>query len=292
MSFTQKLINVSFSMGTGSFGGGTSSGNTVNLTGLRISCKISKAGGYDMGLLDCAIYGMKLSDMNQLSCVGTQQTNQGKNSITVQAGDAVSGMSTVFVGTITLAFVDAQSMPEVCFRVTAQAGAIEAVMPSTPTSINGTGDVATMMGQIASSLGLKFENNGVNVKLSNPYHAFSYRDQAQSIAEAAGIEWIIDNGTLAIWNPGQARQGASTTISKTTGMVGYPAFNQAGIIVTTQFQGTIQFGTSITVQSDLTPACGSWVITNLEYELDAMIPHGKWFVVINACRIGGGSETD
>ena len=59
----------------------------------------SKAGGADMSSLDAEIYGMTLSQMNQLTTFGTQFATVGKNYITVQAGDAGGQLSTVFVGT-------------------------------------------------------------------------------------------------------------------------------------------------------------------------------------------------
>lgn len=68
-------------------------------------------------------------------------------------------------------------------------------------------------------------------------------------------------------------------------MVGYPAFTQSGIIVATLFVPTLKRGGQITVQSDLAPACGTWWINNLTYDLESMVPGGKWFAVIEAGRI-------
>jgi hypothetical protein len=88
--------------------------------------------------------------------------------------------------------------------------------------------------------------------------------------------------------PGKSRSGVGTSVPKDTGMAGYPAYNQAGIIATALFDSTLKPGGMINVQSDLTPACGAWVIYNLDYDLDPMIPHGKWFCTIGASRIQGG----
>lgn len=98
-------------------------------------------------------------------------------------------------------------MPEVCFRITAIAGAFENVMKSKPSSFQGSADVAQIAEHLAKKMGLSFENSGVKVKLSNPYSSGSYRTQMLELAEHAGIQWTIDRGTLAIWNPGQSRKG-------------------------------------------------------------------------------------
>jgi hypothetical protein len=137
-------------------------------------------------------------------------------------------------------------------------------------------------------MGLNFENNGVQVQLSNPYLSGTARTQAQTVAQHAGIEWIIDNGTLAIWYPGQARGGVAPLISPSTGMVGYPAYTSQGILVRSIYNPSIGYGHKIEVVSDLQDACGEWVINSLSYDLESMVPHGKWFATMEAVRVGIG----
>jgi hypothetical protein len=320
MAFTQKALSFSFSLANGNFQGSDPAaaaspssipasavpdkpgvaflnapppspsqggGNSMTISGLRASAKITKAGGADMSSLDAEIYGMTLSQMNQLTTFGTQYAAVGKNYITVQAGDVGGQLSTVFVGTITTAWMDATGMPDAVFRVSCVAGGVEAVMtPSPPTSVQGQGDVAQMMSNLAQLMNLQFENNNVNVKLANPYFPGSLRTQAHQIARAAGIEWIIDNGTLAIWPSGSARSGGGTLISKDTILIGYPGFTSNCVVVNTLFDPTLKFGANIVVQSDVTPACGTWNIIQMDYDLACQTPHGPWFVSITAQPMG------
>jgi hypothetical protein len=286
MAFVQRLISLSLSLQNGVFSGG---GNTADLEGLRVVCKITNAGPPSMGQLSCDVYGLSLDMMNQLTTLGTQQNLIGQNTVTVMAGDAQSGMATVFQGTIDVAFCNAQSQPDVSLHIEAHAGAYQAVQPAQPTSVQGSGDVAQIMSQLAGQMGFAFENGGVSgVQISNPYLWGSYRNQALSLAKAAGICWDISNNTLAIWPAGQPRSSSGVIISPQTGMVGYPAFNQAGIIVRTLFDPTnlLQQGSLITVQSDLTPACGDWIINQLEFDLESKVPNGQWFAIANAYRSG------
>ena len=290
MSLVQRLIDVEFSLANGNFDGG---GNSLTLSGLRVSARITVPGGSSMSQLDAAIYGLPLSTMNQLSTVGIDLDRIAKNTITVRAGDARSGMALVYKGTLTAAFVDAQAQPNVSFRVSGLAGLYEAVAPIAPTSVKGSGDVAKMMGGLAKQMGLQFENNGVQVKISNPYLSGSARQQVLTLAQHAGISHVIDKGTLAIWNPSQGRQGDAIMISPGTGMRGYPLFNQAAVIVQTLFDPNITFGGKMQVQSDLTPACGLWQIYMAQFELDSMVPHGRWFATLSgtrakAAQIAGG----
>lgn len=278
MAFVERLINVGFSLASG--GGGS-----ANITGKRVSCKIVNAGSPSMGTADVTIYGLPLSMMNQLSTIGTQINLINRNSITIEAGDKQSGMSLVFKGTISLAWVDAQAQPEVAFRVQAFAGQFEAVNSMEPTSVEGQTDVAQTMRTLAQQMGLSFENNGVDAKIGSQYLPGSGREQVLRLAQAAGIEWTIENGTLAIWKPGQTRQGEAVVASPGTGMVGYPAFNQAGVIVRMIFNNSLKLGGKITVKSELTPANGDWVIYNLGHDIESQMPNGQWFSIVQASRI-------
>jgi hypothetical protein len=287
MAFVQRLLQFTFTLAQGQFAGG---GNTKTIIGKRASCKIAKVGGSSSGTMEGAIFGMLLQDMNQLTTMGTQLTKTYPNFDEVLAGDGdgngnpVGQMSPVFSGHMFNVFMDGQAQPQVPFRFQATADGYERVKPAPSTSVSGSADVAQLMGTLAGQMGFSFENNGVNVKLANPYFSGSPRVQAREIAEAAGIEHIVDNGKLAIWIAGQSRQGAATLVSPQTGMVGYPTFYSAAVVVESLFNPAIQFGQRIQVQSDITAACGTWETNKIEYELDTLTPHGRWFQTMTAFR--------
>ena len=289
VAFTKKLINVSFSLGQGVFSGG---GNSSQVTGLRVAADIEMNGAPSTGTMHLAIWGLPLSLMNQLSTVGTQKTQQGKNEVQVYAGDAESGMSLVYSGLIFDAFVDAQNMPDVCFRLTGSpGGGFHAAKPVPPTSKSGPQDVAGMLSTLAQQMGLQFENNGVNVKITNPYYPSSAWNQALAIAQDANIHLYVERGTMAITPIGKTRPG-NVYISRETGMVAYPAFRQATVIVKALFNPSVSVGATMTVKSDLTPANGDWMIIQIIYELDASMPHGRWFMTLVGTPTGGGDPAN
>ena len=278
MAFSQKLLSYAITLQSG--------GGTINLSNLRSSCKIAVAGSPTAGgLADIAIYGMTLSQMNSATVLATETNKIGKNFIKVQAGDS-SGMSLLYSGTILTGWADMKGMPETCFRISAFAGASEAVAPATPTSIQGSGDAAQISRQFSQNMALGFEDAGVKVKLSKPYFSGSYRTQMQTLAEHGGFQWCIDKDTLIICPNGQTRNGGPVMISPQTGMVGYPAFNQAGIDITTLFNPALKIFGKIQVQSQITPANGIWTIYNLAHDLESITPRGHWFTEIQAERIG------
>jgi hypothetical protein len=285
MAFVQRLLTFNLNLANGNFSGG---GNSLTLAGLRASCNIEVMGKESSGKMSAAIYGLTLSQMNQLTSLGKQFKGMTDNTVTVMAGDGdgngnpVGTQTMVFSGHIYNTWMDGQAQPQVPFRIEATSDGLQRVKPAPSTSVRGTGDVAQMMSNLAQTMGFSFENNGVNVKLSNHYSWGSPRRQAMEIAHAAGIEHVVDLGTLAIWMPGKARQGGPTLISPQTGMIGYPAFYAASVIVKTLFNPAIKFGQDIQVQSSIAAANGLWNIHKLELELDSLMPHGRWFQAIAA----------
>ncbi len=284
-SYTQKLLTVQFVLGTGTFG--ESGQNTLTISGLRVVATVVKSGGASLGNAQIRIFGMTQSHMNQLSTLGLLITQTRKNTVILMAGDATSGMSQVFMGTIINAWSDYQGAPDVSFNVEAFAAYLDAIKPVPPASFPPGGtDVATIMAGFAARMGLKFENNGVSVKLASPYFAGTARDQAQRCADAANINWHIDNGTLAIWPKNSARSGSAVVVSPETGLVGYPIFDSLGVILRTLFNPLIRYGCLVQVNSSLTPANGTWFVYALTYELSSMTPGGPWFNTMKTARLG------
>ncbi len=282
-SFTRKRLDVQFNLANGNFGGG---GNTYTASGLRIQAQVNATGGVAYSSMECAIFGLPLSVMNQLSTVGKQLNAQYQNNVALMAGEEGGQMSVVFQGSVFNAYVDAQSMPAVSFRVTGMPGLYEAVKPATPLSVQGTADAATLMRQLAGTMGLEIEDNGVNVKLANPYYAGSPWGQAEAIARAGNFDLIYEANKMVISPRGKPRQGGSPVISRETGLVGYPMFNQNVVIVRTLFNPAIRQLARVTVESDLTPANGEWQVMSVHHELESETPNGKWFSVLELISVG------
>lgn len=276
MAFVERKIDLTFTLSNG--------GSPRKITGKRVRCKIANAGPPSQGTADITAYGLPLSMMNELSSVGTEIGSYNKNFIAIEAGDAQSGMALAFRGSIFLAYVDAQAQPEVAFRVQASAAFYRAIAPAEATSIDGVVDVASIMSYLATQNELGFEDGGVNVKLENQYLPGSGLEQIRRLANAAGINWTIENDVLAIWPAGQVRKGKPVVVSAKTGMVGYPAFNQSGVVVRTIFNPALGFGRAILVESELLPACGQWGVYNLAHDLEAQVPNGQWFSIAEASR--------
>jgi hypothetical protein len=287
MALTHRRIDLTFQLGKGDFG--EQGIDTVTLSGLKCSATISRAGGVSMTECSLRVFGMPLNVMNKLTVLNKlRYQDQRFNQVTVSAGDDKSGMSVVFVGVISEAWIDASAAPDVSFVVVAQTGLLDLVKPVPPTSYDGSVDVATVISGIAAQMvpPRQLENSGVSVRIANPYLVGTLIDQLRTVARAADINCIVDDSVVAIWPNGAARGARVPLISADTGMIGYPLTTQNGIQVSTLYDPSLAFGLQIHVQSSLTPANGGWTIASVTHDLETETPNGKWQTRVECGLLG------
>lgn len=281
-SFTNKKeLKFVITLGNGTFG--SSSANQITLQGYRATVDIDKAGGMMMGTLRAHIYGVSQSDMN--SCVTfpyqPQRLSQGVKFNTVQVFAIDGAQETlVFTGNIINAWGNYDAMPDVYLTIQAQSTAAAQLTPVAPSSFNGAASVPTVAAQLASAMGLTFENNGVASIVSNQYLPGTALDQLRAVTQAAGCWMYIDNGVCAITPAYQARNKPAPLISAQTGMIGYPTFDGFGVNFKSLFNPAVVFGGPVQIQSDIPQASGMRIVTSIAYELDSEKPNGRWFMRI------------
>ena len=287
MSFVARRLNAVIKLGEGTYG--LSGATTLNLTDLRMSARITQAGGLYKTEMSLDIYGMPFDLMNQLSTLGnTLYLNTIRaNTIQLFAGDTNSVQYSVFQGDIFTACADFQDMPNVVFRIVAQTSNFDSVASAPPKSYSTVVDVAEVLQDYASQLGLSgFKNNGVSVKLTNPYLYVSVLDQAKQIVQAAHISWSINNNVMTIWPTGADNGSEIVYVSPANGLIGYPAYTGQGIAFRTIFNPLLSLGGLVQVQSSLfKPPYKTYPVTALDYQLDAQVPNGQWF-----CNVQAGSS--
>lgn len=286
MTFTIKQLQASITINpassTPTFAGGSS--NTITFGGpgenaVRIKAEIHNAGGLNE-MLDMEVYGLPLSVMNQLSTFGVQINLLPKNAITLLAGDD-SGLSQIFSGSI-IACIARIRQPEAVMKITANTAAAFVASPLAPASYNGSTDVATAMQAVATAMGLKFENNGVSIKLSNSYFYGSPFSQYKKIVDHSGVSATISNGTLAIWPRNQNRTGQVITISPGDGsLIDYPEYTATGIMLRALFNPSFSIGRQVAVSgSVITGANATWNLYGLNHMLESQTPDGKWETIL------------
>lgn len=289
-SFSQKKLIAYLTLGAGELGGG----NTKVIDGLRMQAHVKKGGQPSKNELRLSIYGMLEEDMNALTSLSFKPMRVRKNLVRLTAGDA-SGMAVAFEGEVTNAFAKYSSNNPV-FHVEAAAGYYPAVATSQAKSHRGGVSVSQLMRNLADEMGYAFEDNAVNSVLDSPYLCGTAMQQAAMVAEAADIEWGVDDGTLFIAPRNKPRKGTAPLISPSTGLVGYPTFDKNGLKFRCVYNPGLSLGGLCVVSSAIRAANGTWRLHMVEHELSSEDPGGKWESRIHATQPGvppaeeGGAE--
>ncbi len=277
MSFVERAIDVTVTLGEGLFG--EQVGASYTLSGLRVLAYIASMGGETQGVCNARIFGLPLELINQLTTIGPRGYNiPNQNRIQLDAGVDGQSLTTVYKGWIQEAYGEFQGIPEVSLSLLATAVAGPALQPVPPTPGKGAVDVATVMSQFAATMGFAFENNGVTGALADHYFSGTTLAKIKDCARAAHINYSTDNGVLAIWEKGGYRQGTMPVISPSTGLVGYPSFSSNGIRLRSIFVPSITQGQQFEVAgSQVTPANRIWVAARIVHSLETQTPNGEWF---------------
>lgn len=199
----KKRLRFVITLGTAEFD--SKGSNQITLEGFRATADIALAGGLQMGELRARIYGVKESDMNAVTSFVYKFGAVEPNTCLVYAIDGTTE-TMVFAGNIVNAWPDFNSLPDVFLHIQAQAAAVNLIKAVPPRSFSGDIDVASVMGQIAASMGYSFENNGVDVKLADVYLDNTGLEQATALARMAGIDLYLDGKVLAITPANTPRQ--------------------------------------------------------------------------------------
>lgn len=282
MSFVKRRIDVTISLGEGKFG--DTKGPDVTLSGYRVSVAVVAYNGDAQSQLQLRIFGLSQDMMNQLTVIGPIMTERRNNRILVAAGDEGQALSVVYEGQIYQAWADYNAAPEVVFNVLALSAAEKAVKPVGARSYRGSTAVAVVMQDIAASMGLGFENNGVTVQLANPYFPGTDVAQLRSCARAARINYAIDRGILAIWPMDANRAGEPIQVSPERGLIGYPSFTGNGIACVLLYNPDLGTGKQVQITSTIEAAHGEWTVVSLVHNLEAEVPGGVWLSQIYCQR--------
>lgn len=313
-SYTPKQLQFAFTLaGAGSalqpFAFASTGSSLLTVSNARSSARIAFAGAIKGATADIAIWGLSQDQMNQMQTLGLEYNKVARNLLSVNAGDSVSGLSRVFTGNILQAWGDYNNAPDVAMRFACTAAYFEGASPFASTSFTGKVPVVQVFSTIAQQAGWGFLNNGVDssIAISNPYYYGSAPDQYKKLAQdvrvnahlyPGSVSSSAQNYTLIIWPEGGGTpQGGSgiPIISPQTGMIGYPTFQQNGLImVRTLFNPQIRMGNQIQVQSSLftnqslaalLSPNSIWTVSRLDHQLDSLVPKGEWSSTIYATTI-------
>jgi hypothetical protein len=288
MAFAEKQIRLTFQLGTGAFG--ETGTNQVVVSNLRTSVKINVAGGPALSEAQIRVFGLTPTVYNSLTSIYPIVGLQQKNVVIIEASDGTSGYSTVFTGQILIAHIDLNAQPDVVMDIIAQSALLQGLQNIPQTNYPGSIPVTTALQSLATTMGLTFEPNDVDVILNKPSLTGSARQQAWSLVQAAGIQWnACADGVMAVWKKGSYRKSQQTipTISYKKDLIGYPSYSNIGISIRCYYNPNITYYGTINLESSLKVANlnGQWIVYGLVHTLEAQLPNGQWMSEIQAQSI-------
>ena len=265
-SFTKKAIRLAFTLGQ--------SGNTKVINDLACEVSVRKAGLPDKNEARAKVWGLSYESMAQLATLTWKPLESRHNLISIEAGDKGGMLSVVFQGEVTRASADFNAAPDVCMEFEAESGAYPQQAKLPAATVDGEVPVEPLFEQFAAQAGYSFRNEGVSASVRNVCFVGSPYDKLRKLARHLGCDLFIDDGLVVAAPAGQARSGGTVTLSKDTGLIGYPTFTQDGISCRCLYNPALVHGGLVKVQSMVPRASGIWRITGLSHNLAADTPHG------------------
>ena len=302
-SYTVKNLRVTFTLTNSNavfIGSPGSAANQLVVSGLRMTAAIKGPGLPSFPSATLQIYGMAQQDMNALAIVPVQggKPEYTFNTVQIEA-DSGNGFTFIFSGQIYMAGPDYSAAPDVCLFVHAQSAGFDQLTAANPTAYPGTANVADIVNNLASKMGMAFENDGVTGTLTNAYYSGTLASQLRKVCQDAGIYNSLEPGNaatgsqnlLVISPAGVPRKSiAPFILTPSSGLVGYPRVLGNGFIdVRSLFNPAYRQNGPITIQgSDVvidpslpktlnSAADGNWIIGPLTHTLESQKPQGAWF---------------
>ncbi|EAS6352203.1 hypothetical protein EAP62_27700 [Salmonella enterica] len=159
-------------------------------------------------------------------------------------------------------------------------------------SAKGDVPVADIIRALASSAGLKFENQGVSRSLSNPHFSGNIVQQMLDAASAADIS--IDLGDVekvTIWPKDKALDIPAVHISPDHGLIGYPVYTMTGLSATTIFCPDLFIGRRVHLESSLPNVTGDYQLTGVTHTITSRTVGGPWSSNCTMTRLNDNGTT-
>ncbi|HEX5461059.1 MAG TPA: hypothetical protein VFX20_13930 [Steroidobacteraceae bacterium] len=268
MAFAERALKFTFS--------GDKTG-TLEVAGLRAVANIDAVDGRLGVSAQVKIWGLSMGQMNAYSSRLASGVGVNQFGLTIEAGYVGEAMSTVIKGAIWRSYVDLQGTPESAFDVSVVETILTGAQTIAGQSQPGAQNAEDLIGSICKAAALTLHNQGAHAVLRNPSTNGSIVDQIEYIADAAGFTVYFEGSNVWIYPKGGNRDDVVIDVGPDTGMVGYPAYWESGLIVRSLFDQRIQVGRQMRVTSSIPKANGTWQIIRVQHELATMMRDGPWF---------------
>ncbi|HCS4148555.1 TPA: hypothetical protein OQ574_004853 [Salmonella enterica] len=287
MSYVQRDITVEFTLSDGrTFDNGK--GNILTIPGAKCFATVTVYGGTTGTQITLYVWGLSPAHMADLSYRGVWRPAQSTaNKMRVKADGRL-----IFEGDITDAYADYNQAPDIPLILTGQVSFNLRNQTAADFSAKGDAPVADIIRALASSAGLKFENQGVSRSLSNPHFSGNIVQQMLDAASAADIS--IDLGDVekvTIWPKDKALDIPAVHISPDHGLIGYPVYTMTGLSATTIFCPDLFIGRRVHLESSLPNVTGDYQLTGVIHTITSRTVGGPWSSNCTMTRLNDNGTT-
>lgn len=270
--FSIKTIQISLSMADGSF-----AGNKKVIEGLATQAHVVKPGLPETNSALVSIWGLTYEDMAGLTMLAFKPLESERNLIEIRAGEAGGHLSLLFKGHITHAYADFNQAPAPAMCIEADTGSYPQQMAAPVLTIMNEALCEELFSRFAQECGYAYRNQGVWATVKNSWFPGSPLEKAIKLARDIDCEIIIDDDTMITMPKGKPRAQEAVLLSRQTGLIGYPTFNQDGISCRAIYNPALSYGGLVRVESIVPRASGLWRITKLSHSVSAYMPGaGSW----------------
>ncbi|HGB4054875.1 TPA: hypothetical protein ACIVFN_003797 [Salmonella enterica subsp. enterica serovar Adelaide] len=287
MSYVQRDITVEFTLSDGrTFDNGK--GNILTVSGAKCFATVTVYGGTAGTQITLYIWGLSPAHMADLSYRGVWRPAQSTaNEMRVRAGGRL-----IFEGDITDAYADYNQAPDIPLILTGQVSFNLRNQTAADFSAKGDVPVADIIRALASSAGLKFENQGVSRSLSNPHFSGNLVQQMLDAASAADINIDLgDAEKVTIWPKDKALDIPAVHISPDHGLIGYPVYTMTGLSATTTFCPDLFIGRRVHLESSLPNVTGDYQLTGVIHTITSRTVGGQWSSNCTMTRLNDNGTT-
>ncbi|EAB8051594.1 hypothetical protein QXA32_003430 [Salmonella enterica] len=287
MSYVQRDITVEFTLSDGrTFDNGK--GNILTVLGAKCFATVTVYGGTAGTQITLYIWGLSPAHMADLSYRGVWRPAQSTaNEMRVRAGGRL-----IFEGDITDAYADYNQAPDIPLILTGQVSFNLRNQTAADFSAKGDVPVADIIRALASSAGLKFENQGVSRSLSNPHFSGNLVQQMLDAASAADINIDLgDAEKVTIWPKDKALDIPAVHISPDHGLIGYPVYTMTGLSATTTFCPDLFIGRRVHLESSLPNVTGDYQLTGVIHTITSRTVGGPWSSNCTMTRLNDNGTT-
>ncbi|EAM0988754.1 hypothetical protein K3L40_004370 [Salmonella enterica] len=287
MSYVQRDITVEFTLSDGrTFDNGK--GNILTVSGAKCFATVTVHGGTAGTQITLYIWGLSPAHMADLSYRGVWRPAQSTaNEMRVRAGGRL-----IFEGDITDAYADYNQAPDIPLILTGQVSFNLRNQTAADFSAKGDVPVADIIRALASSAGLKFENQGVSRSLSNPHFSGNLVQQMLDAASAADINIDLgDAEKVTIWPKDKALDIPAVHISPDHGLIGYPVYTMTGLSATTTFCPDLFIGRRVHLESSLPNVTGDYQLTGVIHTITSRTVGGPWSSNCTMTRLNDNGTT-